>query len=72
MHWNSIDSAPKTGKMFVIRKEGDPNSYEVGKFSPVTVKEFCPDTGEMKPKTIDAWAGFTRFSSATHWAELDD
>lgn len=72
--WQPIETAPKDGSPFVIRREGEGfDTYEVGYYDPYYFARYEPAEGGLYRKIEDKigdWRGFNNFHRATHWTPL--
>lgn len=72
--WRPIETAPKDGTWFMIARVDEGfDSYEVGKYDPLTGDYYEPVEGGLfrkVTKPIYDWRGFNNFHRATHWQPL--
>jgi hypothetical protein len=75
MEWQPIATAPKDGRWFMICREGDPCSREIGQFDPMIWADYEDAENGLYRKVmtpISDWRGFNNMHRATHWCDVPD
>ncbi len=72
--WQPIETAPKDGTWFLICRNGDPSTLEVGCFNQLMWDTYVEIEDGLYRKElsepIDNWRGFDNFPRATHWMPI--